>query len=847
MSTVPNHASALTNWLTYADKLTCDYDYPDNWGEYQGFSWDDDQSKCEQCFADLTDAASSTYRYTGKTVTQTTGCTSSCFGMTLDEQPSNVCDGTCDQEDYRGQIRSGRRVGDGRACDNSDFEKVTGGWMAVAKPELLPLVRAFQVTFTSAEEASGRACACSPALYGLYEEMMNASTCQTICRADIQCAAYEWTLVGEPEADHGAMVLNYSSPINGTCKLYDYSCGSAPADPPSVPPPVDEMGYDYSYDYRDWYYSCDGDLPWYSCVDPAEWSSETLQHAVTCCEADGMPTAGDTCCQLGELCLELAAVLHESCCKYFGGTAPTSWQSECRCIGGYKVCKGDDWSPTDPEEYQWNWHLATPCLQASLSNPKCSGETCSGENDECDGDLVCGRYSNNPDDHMCCECSNGQCELDGVAWCKNHEGGECSGNDNNCQDGLVCGMSADSSSGYQCCNGPAVSNDDPNGVACYEAFTPDSSCFGYEDAGYSCNSDGWCARLGCEKDCETCAENKGKGLVVNNGRCVAVCEDLDSDARFTSIGLQYCVNATSETTFEHTSLEQCKAFCGSSCNAIMWGTDCKASDFTWSGGSKPIPYCDDIGDASCCVQKSPTTTSCSAAGLMDSGESICPNDKTCNEPSPICAKTDCKNYQSCAPSVIWRTDAANYTTYMKDLSSSITTQDNSSSCTFVQYELTILPAPPPPPQPPRSPPLVPPPPPPLSCTFVITATRTAGSILQLSELRLFEGPTQLTVATISAPDGDSPTNEEISNLVDGDTSTKWLDFRTSGSRKVIFTIAGAPFITRYQLYTANDYKERDPTSWALSCDDGTADSVSSFSPPDERFTSYGLGDISRRI
>ena len=53
--------------------------------------------------------------------------------------------------------------------------------MAEARPQLLPLVRAFQIVFTSAEQADGLACACSSPQYGLYPEM-NASTCQFICR-----------------------------------------------------------------------------------------------------------------------------------------------------------------------------------------------------------------------------------------------------------------------------------------------------------------------------------------------------------------------------------------------------------------------------------------------------------------------------------------------------------------------------------------------------------------------------------------------------------------------------------------------------------------------------------------
>lgn len=672
-------AASLTNWLDAADtmSLSCAYDYPEYWGNTGSIH------PCKDCTAYLTDAAAATYRYTGKTVTQTTGCKGSCFGKSDRQQPIEKYGGVCDGWDgsfyshgYHCQVEQ-----EPPACNSSDFARVNDGWMAEARPQLLPLVRAFQIVFTSAEQADGLACACSSPQYGLYPEM-NASTCQFICRADVQCAAYQWTLDREPPADHGALVLNYSSPVNGTCTLYDYNCGSADsASPP--PPPVARP--------------------------PPDWHPDILDAAVTCCEADGRPTAGDTCCLHG--CIPDPLESSVTCCKYFGGSA----SSGCVCEGGYKMCKHFG-AP--------GWNVAAPCEHASPTTPpKCSGETCSDSLD-CDGELVCGRYNNNPEDRMCCECSGGQCEHDGVDWCKNPYGGDCSdGNSENCQDGLVCGVSEDSSSGYQCCsnveyetNLPA--NNDPYGVACYEAFTYDytdrwwcSDPADYESHGYSCSPDGWCARLGCDDNwyCTPdqhqrgvdCAENKGTGLVVRNGRCVAaVCKD-SPDASFTSIGLQYCVNTTSEITFEDISLEQCKARCGSTCNAITWGTNCDASDLTWSGGDNPVRYCDDIGDASCCVQRTFDgnlqnvfgLTNCSAAGLVDIGVAICPDDKTCDDPVPICGKPECKNYQSCAPSVLWR--AGNFTTHVKDLSSSAIRQDSSSSCTFVQYEMALLaPSPP---------------------------------------------------------------------------------------------------------------------------------------------------------
>jgi hypothetical protein len=61
------------------------------------------------------------------------------------------------------------------------------------------------------------------------------------------------------------------------------------------------------------------------------------------------------------------------------------------------------------------------------------------------------------------------------------------------------------------------------------------------------------------------------------------------------------------------------------------------------------------------------------------------------------------------------------------------------------------------------------------------------------------------------PGGDNPTSEGPSNLIDGDTSTKWVDFNR---QPVIFDFGeGGVNLATYTWATANDTELRDPIQW----------------------------------
>lgn len=88
----------------------------------------------------------------------------------------------------------------------------------------------------------------------------------------------------------------------------------------------------------------------------------------------------------------------------------------------------------------------------------------------------------------------------------------------------------------------------------------------------------------------------------------------------------------------------------------------------------------------------------------------------------------------------------------------------------------------------------------------------AANSVQMSELRLYRDGVQLTGAVASNPGGNNPGGEEPANLVDNNTSTKWLDFNRGPA---ILRYPATVSVDSYRWATANDATERDPIRWTL--------------------------------
>jgi hypothetical protein len=106
----------------------------------------------------------------------------------------------------------------------------------------------------------------------------------------------------------------------------------------------------------------------------------------------------------------------------------------------------------------------------------------------------------------------------------------------------------------------------------------------------------------------------------------------------------------------------------------------------------------------------------------------------------------------------------------------------------------------------------------------ISSVRTAGNILQAAEFNIGVGSADVSIigSTVTNPGGTNPPSEPPSNLVDGSTSTKWVNTTTLDSVNpcvVIFDFGSAKTYNSYRYCTANDLSGRDPTSWTVSSSD----------------------------
>ncbi len=96
---------------------------------------------------------------------------------------------------------------------------------------------------------------------------------------------------------------------------------------------------------------------------------------------------------------------------------------------------------------------------------------------------------------------------------------------------------------------------------------------------------------------------------------------------------------------------------------------------------------------------------------------------------------------------------------------------------------------------------------------------SAANSVQMSELQLF-GPNSTTTpvepVTAFDPDDNQP-GEVAPNLADQILTTKWLNFNKTGPGAAVTYDYGIPqVLTKYNIATANDSIERDPTGWTIS-------------------------------
>ena len=215
--------------------------------------------------------------------------------------------------------------------------------------------------------------------------------------------------------------------------------------------------------------SCSG----YACC--SEGGSSVVSGVASCDNGRGCSDGDDTSCGAGLVCGRYNGNDDDyMCCPcaddacVLGGTAWCILPEGGACLDGVNegcisgtVCglNADSCSGFECcSRYYQDSSDITHCQTAGIGDPCSEGNGLS-----CDEGLICGRYDSNEGDFMCCECSKGadgvdNCELGGVAWCRNPEGGACSdGVNENCEEGTVCGKSGD---GHECCADHYVDSDD---------------------------------------------------------------------------------------------------------------------------------------------------------------------------------------------------------------------------------------------------------------------------------------------------------------------------------------------------------------------------------------------------
>lgn len=135
-----------------------------------------------------------------------------------------------------------------------------------------------------------------------------------------------------------------------------------------------------------------------------------------------------------------------------------------------------------------------------------------------------------------------------------------------------------------------------------------------------------------------------------------------------------------------------------------------------------------------------------------------------------------------------------------------------------------------------------------------TLRNAASTVLQFAEIQFYStnngtGTPVLApgdaVLAINRPalDSRSPDNEQVINLLDFSSGTKYLNFGKLNTGFIVTPVAGATTVQSFKLTTANDGEERDPASWVLF---GTNDDVVSAPPStgsDENWTEIARGNL----
>lgn len=137
--------------------------------------------------------------------------------------------------------------------------------------------------------------------------------------------------------------------------------------------------------------------------------------------------------------------------------------------------------------------------------------------------------------------------------------------------------------------------------------------------------------------------------------------------------------------------------------------------------------------------------------------------------------------------------------------------------------------------------------------FPSLANDNNGCCMQVAEVRLLDAananvlsPTDgISAFQLPQPFSSSPAAESVAKLNDGLATTKYLNFGKEGSGFIVTPLVGSKAVNAFQLTTANDAPERDPSGWALY---GTNDAIvsgqnSTINPENWTLIDLGVVDL----
>ena len=139
---------------------------------------------------------------------------------------------------------------------------------------------------------------------------------------------------------------------------------------------------------------------------------------------------------------------------------------------------------------------------------------------------------------------------------------------------------------------------------------------------------------------------------------------------------------------------------------------------------------------------------------------------------------------------------------------------------------------------------------------LVFPTNKGDGLFQISEIELFGDvpafsitDTELfsdgdaTLAIQLGPDSRFPGLEGPGNLLDGDSNTKYLNFGKQNSGFIVTPNSGASVVENFRITTANDFPERDPTSFEIYGTNDTVVSLENGQGDGESWTLIDSGSI----